>query len=278
MYENPDIGMPIILNLYWMACKISTPTFLATNSVQKTDNSMIDCFLEYHMINDVFIYIMNLVLDLLMWLLLAWLLSTNILRSTSLPLGIGALGGIASTAPLIRSLSTHILKNYSDLHQDRKGQMLIWSYAWASVSPWFTMLPPNAPVMASLNDDNGGLFGIYIDRSYFNHQPHYSYSGLAIRCLIWSQYLENIQLRARSIWNSLLSCFATYSSQILTASWTYLDGLNDQAQIPFHALMNCVPMHTRTLDLTRLKWHVPIQFIQYIIWTMMDTQDVLHIA
>ena len=57
MYVGPDIEIPIILNLYWMACSVSTPTVMATNTVPNTDDSMVDCFLEYHVINDIHIYL-----------------------------------------------------------------------------------------------------------------------------------------------------------------------------------------------------------------------------
>ena len=54
------MGMPIILNLYQMAHKVSIPVFMATNSASKTDVSFIVCILEYQFINDMFIQIMNL--------------------------------------------------------------------------------------------------------------------------------------------------------------------------------------------------------------------------
>ena len=59
------MGMQNILNLYWMAGKDSTMTFMATNSVPKTDISIIDSFLEYQLFTDMYIQIMNLVQDLL---------------------------------------------------------------------------------------------------------------------------------------------------------------------------------------------------------------------
>ena len=35
VYVGPDIGKPIILNLYQKACSLSTPTFMAINSMPK---------------------------------------------------------------------------------------------------------------------------------------------------------------------------------------------------------------------------------------------------
>ena len=93
------MGIPIILHLYWVACKVSTPMFMVTNSVPNTDVSMVDCFLENQLMSDIFMLIMNPVLDLLVHLFQAWLMFTNIHRFMSFPLGGGALGGIASTAP-----------------------------------------------------------------------------------------------------------------------------------------------------------------------------------
>ena len=61
---------------------MSTPSFIATNYSPNTDVSVVDTFLDYQLINDVFILIMNLVLDLIGCLSLARLLSTNICRST----------------------------------------------------------------------------------------------------------------------------------------------------------------------------------------------------
>ena len=43
----------IILNLYQIAHKI-IPTFMATNSAPNTDDSIVDCFLEYQLISDMF--------------------------------------------------------------------------------------------------------------------------------------------------------------------------------------------------------------------------------
>ena len=40
-----DIRIPIMLSLNWMACSVSNPTFMATNSVPNTDVYMVDCFL-----------------------------------------------------------------------------------------------------------------------------------------------------------------------------------------------------------------------------------------
>ena len=59
------MGMSIILSLYQMAHKVSTATGMATNSAPKTIVSMIDHFLEYQLISDMFIQIMNPFLDLL---------------------------------------------------------------------------------------------------------------------------------------------------------------------------------------------------------------------
>ena len=60
--------------------------------------------------------IMKLILDLLVPLS-TWLLSTNTCRSTSLSLGSGALGGIASTATSKKSVKSH-------------SQKLLWSIGW----------------------------------------------------------------------------------------------------------------------------------------------------
>ena len=49
------IGIPIILNLYQMACNVSIPTFMVTNSAPNTDNSIVDCFLEYQLTSDIHI-------------------------------------------------------------------------------------------------------------------------------------------------------------------------------------------------------------------------------
>ena len=43
----------------------------------KADNSIVDCFLEYQIINDMFMNVTNLVLDLLDLLLPAWLMTMN---------------------------------------------------------------------------------------------------------------------------------------------------------------------------------------------------------
>ena len=46
------MGIPINLNLYQITHKISILTFMVTNSAPNTVVSMIDCFLEYQLIND----------------------------------------------------------------------------------------------------------------------------------------------------------------------------------------------------------------------------------
>ena len=62
-----------------------------------------------------------------------------------------------------------------------------------------------------------------------------------MRCLIWSQYRGHIQFSdfypiangLSTLFGNLqplLRCFATCSSQILPAFWTYIDRLIDQAQ------------------------------------------------
>ena len=43
--------MPIILELYQMAHMVSKQNFMATKSAPKTDVSMVDCLLEYQVIN-----------------------------------------------------------------------------------------------------------------------------------------------------------------------------------------------------------------------------------
>ena len=48
---GPDIGTPIILNLYQMVCNVFVPTFMATNSLPNADLSMADCFFEYQLIH-----------------------------------------------------------------------------------------------------------------------------------------------------------------------------------------------------------------------------------
>ena len=104
------MGMLIILNSYQIACKVSIPTSMATNSAPNTDVSTVDCFLKYQTINDMFMYIMNLVLGIVVRLLNELLLSMNIHRSTSFPLKVGALGGIASTASSEKSVQSHSQK------------------------------------------------------------------------------------------------------------------------------------------------------------------------
>ena len=119
--------MPIILNLYWMAYKVSILTFMATNSAPNTDVPMVDCFLECQLINDIFIHSMNPVFDLLVFLLQA-LLSMKIHDP---PLSLSVTVHWVGWLPLHphRNLSNHIPKNNYDLYQDRKSQMPIWSYA-----------------------------------------------------------------------------------------------------------------------------------------------------
>ena len=89
---------------------MSTPTFMAANSAPNTDVSMVDCLLEYLLISGILTYVMNLVIYLLAYLLTALPLSMNIHRSTSLPLGGGALGGIGSAAPSVKSVQSHSWK------------------------------------------------------------------------------------------------------------------------------------------------------------------------
>ena len=47
------MGMPIILSLYWIACKVLIPIFMETNYMPNTDVSMVDCILEYQLISDI---------------------------------------------------------------------------------------------------------------------------------------------------------------------------------------------------------------------------------
>ena len=47
-----EIGAPTILNLYWMAYKVSTLNFIATNFVPNTDVSLVNYFLEYQVTSD----------------------------------------------------------------------------------------------------------------------------------------------------------------------------------------------------------------------------------
>ena len=81
-----------------MTHKVMIMTFKVTNSAPNTDVSLVDSFVKKQL-SDMFIQIMNTVLDLLVHLKLSCLLSTNICRYTSFPLSSGALGGITSTEP-----------------------------------------------------------------------------------------------------------------------------------------------------------------------------------
>jgi hypothetical protein len=66
-----------------MPCSASTPHFMAANSVPKTDDSIVGCFCESQLMNDMFRKIGNLVRDCHVVLSPAWLLLTIMRRSTS---------------------------------------------------------------------------------------------------------------------------------------------------------------------------------------------------
>ena len=66
-HEAPNIRIPIIFNIYWMTPKVFTPSFMATNSAPNTDVYIAYWFLKYQLINDMFIYITNLIQDLLVY-------------------------------------------------------------------------------------------------------------------------------------------------------------------------------------------------------------------
>ena len=94
---RPKIGTPIMRSLYCNPWIVSIPIFILTNYTPNIDVSIVRCFLENQAL---FRKIMYLVLDRLVILSSAWSESTNIFRSISLPLGLGALVGIASfTSP-----------------------------------------------------------------------------------------------------------------------------------------------------------------------------------
>ena len=48
------MGMTIILSLSQVACKVLILTLMAANSAPNTDVSVVDCFLEYQLISDIF--------------------------------------------------------------------------------------------------------------------------------------------------------------------------------------------------------------------------------
>ena len=79
------MGIPIILSLYLKPHRASIPYFMATNSVPNIDVSTVDCFFEDHCTSAVFMYIKKPLLDPQDTLSPAWLLSTNLLISTSFP-------------------------------------------------------------------------------------------------------------------------------------------------------------------------------------------------
>ena len=64
IFVGPDIWIPFTLNLYQVACSVSTQPLMSTNSATNIDFSMVDYFYKIQSNNDVFIYIINLVLDL----------------------------------------------------------------------------------------------------------------------------------------------------------------------------------------------------------------------
>ncbi len=74
----------------------SMPSFMATNSVPKTNDSIVGCLCESQLISDMFKKIKNPVHKRHVDLSPAWLLSTIMHRSTSFPRGGGPFVGMAS--------------------------------------------------------------------------------------------------------------------------------------------------------------------------------------
>ena len=64
MYECPEIGTSVILNLYRKHQTVSIPCFIATKSAPKTDVSIVGYFLDGHWIKDIIVYIIKPILDL----------------------------------------------------------------------------------------------------------------------------------------------------------------------------------------------------------------------
>ena len=93
------------------------------------------------MINDMFIQLINMVLDLLTIITCLWTHIDLLLSSQPWYIGWNS----------FHCTLNHILENYYDLHLDRKGQALIWSYAWSSGNPWYVTLSPDALILALLS-------------------------------------------------------------------------------------------------------------------------------
>ena len=65
---------------------------------------------------------------------------------------------------------------------------------------------------------------------------------------------------------------------ILTASWTFLDGLVDQG-LEFACALDVCPNTCQDSQLDQASMaRIPIQVIQYNRWVMMDAQDIIHIT
>jgi len=97
MYDGLVKGIPIIRTLYLSPFSVSIPCFIATNSAQKTEVSVVACFFEIQIIGDKLQKIKKLVREHRVILSPARSLSTIMQRSISLPSGGGMSGGIASS-------------------------------------------------------------------------------------------------------------------------------------------------------------------------------------
>lgn len=108
-YVGPEIGMPIVLNLYGRPRPVSIAFFNDTHSAPKTDDSTVDCALQCQTINALCRYTWKPVLDLLVAWSPAWSESTDKWISTSFPCEIGALSGIASCTSPYNYFQSHSL-------------------------------------------------------------------------------------------------------------------------------------------------------------------------
>ena len=122
-------------------------------------------------------------------------------------------------------------QNYYDQDQDRKGDMLLWSYAWASSNPWYATLPPDTLISASLSV-------MIIGIPQYQYQFILSKSSISLLLSrtgnkmpnIWSQYWGHVQFMVITssewiictLWQFLILTQVIYNNflQITTAYWT----------------------------------------------------------
>ncbi len=108
-----SMAAPIILSLYLGPLNVSTPIFMATNSVPMTPVSNVACLLEYQSTRAV----LTSLWEYLVCLSPAWLLSTNMQISTGLPRGFREFGGIDSSNPLLET-GHHQCQDMLDPYKD----------------------------------------------------------------------------------------------------------------------------------------------------------------